>query len=314
MKRGWQRMDGKNLLSTREVAQFLNINEKMVYTLIAEKGLPATKVTGKWLFPRNLVEQWVENETINFPKTRDPLPPYHGLLIISGSNDILLDKTISLFNRLYPENVAVFGNLGSLGGIRALRRNLCHMASSHLLQENEQEYNFGFAEDELGQLPAVVNFCRREQGIILAKGNPKEIRGVADLGKPGLRIVNRPLGTGTRLLLDRELEKAGIEGTRIEGYDREFQRHLDVGLEVLSGRADAGPGIKAVAGLLNLDFIPLRWERFDFLILKDRFFDKGVQLFVGLLHEPAFKELAEDLAGYDLNLCSKMVFPQETEN
>jgi putative molybdopterin biosynthesis protein len=285
-------MDERNLLSTREVAQFLNINEKMVYTLIAEKGLPATKVTGKWLFPRHLVEQWVENETINFPKTRDPLPPYHGLLIISGSNDILLDRTISLFNRLYPENVAVFGNLGSLGGIRALRRNLCHMASSHLLQENEQEYNFGFAEDELGQLPAVVNFCRREQGIIIAKGNPREIQGVADLGKPGLKIVNRPLGTGTRLLLDRELEKAGIEGNRIEGYDREFQRHLDVGLEVLAGRADAGPGIRAVAGLLDLDFIPLRWERFDFLVLKDRFFDKGVQLFVGLLHEPAFRELA----------------------
>jgi molybdate-binding protein len=93
-----------------------------------------------------------------------------------------------------------------------------------------------------------------------------------------------------------------------------FQRHLDVGLEVLSGRADAGPGIRAVAGLLDLDFIPLRWERFDFLILKDRFFDKGVQLFVGLLHEPAFKKLAEDLAGYDLDLCSKMVFPQEIEN
>jgi putative molybdopterin biosynthesis protein len=307
-------MEERDLLSTREVAQFLNINEKMVYTLIAEKGLPATKVTGKWLFPRHLVEQWVENETINFPKTRDPLPPYHGLLIISGSNDILLDRTISLFNRLYPENVAVFGNLGSLGGIRALRRNLCHMASSHLLQENEQEYNFGFAEDELGQLPAVVNFCRREQGIIIAKGNPREIQGVADLGKPGLKIVNRPLGTGTRLLLDRELEKAGIEGNRIEGYDREFQRHLDVGLEVLAGRADAGPGIRAVAGLLDLDFIPLRWERFDFLVLKDRFFDKGVQLFVGLLHEPAFRELAEDLSGYDLNLCSKMVFPQETEN
>jgi len=307
-------MDDKNLLSTREVAQFLNINEKMVYTLIAEKGLPATKVTGKWLFPRHLVEQWVENETINFPKTRDPLPPYHGLLIISGSNDILLDRTISLFNRLYPENMAVFGNLGSLGGIRALRRNLCHVASSHLLQENEQEYNFGFAEEELGQLPAVVNFSKREQGIIIAKGNPKGIQGIADLGKPGLKIVNRALGTGTRLLLDRELEKAGIVGEQIDGYEREFQRHLDVGLEVLSGRADAGPGIRAVAGILDLDFIPLRWERFDFLVLKDRFFDKGVQLFVGLLHEPAFKDLVQDLAGYDLSLCSKMVFPQEIEN
>ncbi|MBC8419433.1 MAG: helix-turn-helix transcriptional regulator [Desulfobacterales bacterium] len=304
-------MEEKTLLSTREIARFLNINEKMVYTLIAEKGLPATKATGKWLFPRHLVEQWLENQTINYPKTADPLPPYHGLLIISGSNDILLDKALSLFNRLYPENVAVFGNLGSLGGLRALRRNLCHIASSHLLQENDQEYNFGFAKEELGQMPGVVNFCKREQGLLVGKGNPKKIEGVPDLGRKGIRIVNRQLGTGTRLLLDGELTKAGIEGERIQGYDREVTRHFDVGLEVLSGRADAGPGIRAVAGLLDLDFISLRWERFDFLIQKDRFFERGVQLFLGLLSEPAFRELVKDLEGYDLDLCGKMVFPIE---
>jgi putative molybdopterin biosynthesis protein len=301
----------KKFLSTKEVAQFLGVNEKMVYTLVAEKGLPATKVTGKWLFPRYLVEQWLENETINYPKPAAPLPPYQGLLIITGSNDILLDRTISLFNRLHTDHLAVFGNLGSMGGIRALRRNLCHIASSHLLQENSQDYNFGFAEEELDQLPAVVNFCQRKQGILLGKGNPKKIRNVADLGKPGIKIVNRPLGTGTRLLFDGELKKAGVAGDRINGYQMELQRHLDVGLEVLAGRADAGPGIQAVAGLLDLDFIPLRWERFDFLILKERFFEKGVQLFLGLLHEVSFRELAQDLKGYDMNLCSKMIFPQK---
>ncbi|RLC23214.1 MAG: DNA-binding protein, partial [Deltaproteobacteria bacterium] len=123
-----------------------------------------------------------------------------------------------------------------------------------------------------------------------------------------------PLGTGTRLLLDRELINAGIEGERIEGYGREFQRHLDVGLEILAGRADAAPGIRAVAGLLDLDFIPLRWERFDFLILKERFFEPGVQLFMGLLHEPVFRETAGDLVGYDLGLSSRMVFPKESDN
>jgi putative molybdopterin biosynthesis protein len=302
-------MENMTLLTTREIARFLNINEKMVYTLIAEKGLPATKATGKWIFPRHLVEQWLENQTINYPKTADPLPPYHGLLIISGSNDILLERTISLFNRLYPENVVVFGNLGSLGGIRALRRNLCHIASSHLLQENEQEYNFGIAEEELGQMPGMINFCKREQGLLVAKDNPQKIQGVRDLGRPDIRIVNRPLGTGTRLLLDGELAKEGIKGTRIEGYDREVTRHLEVGLEVLSGRADTGPGIRAVAGLLDLDFVPLRWERFDFLIQKDRFFEKGVQLFLGLLNEPAFRDLEANLAGYDLDICGKMVFP-----
>ena len=283
----------------------------MVYTLVAEKGLPATKATGKWLFPRHLVEQWIENQTINYPETANPLPPYHGLLIISGSNDILLDRAMSLFNRIYPEHVAVFGNLGSLGGLRALRRNTCHIATSHLLQENENEYNFGYAREELGQIPAVVNFCKREQGLLLPKGNPQKIQSIADLGRPGIRIVNRSLGTGTRLLFDRELHKADIEGDRIEGYHKEVQRHIEVGLEVLSDRADTDPGIKSVAGLLDLDFISLRWERFDLLIFKDRFFEKGVQLFMGLLYEQAFRELVSDLAGYDLTYCGKMVFPQE---
>ena len=304
-------MEQKAFLNTKEVAELLHVNEKVVYTLIAEKGLPASKITGKWLFPRHLVEQWLENQTINYPSPTDPLPPYHGLLILAGSNDILLDKTLSLFNRLYPEHVAVFGNLGSMGGIRALRRNLCHIASSHLLQENDEEYNFGFAARELEQLPAVVNFCRREQGLLFAPGNPKGIKGLGDLVEKGLRIVNRPLGTGTRLLFDKRLREAGVEGERIQGYQVEFQRHLDVGLEILSGRADAGPGISAVAGLLDLDFIPFRWERFDLIIRKDRFFERGVQIFLGLLHEPPFKALVSGLTGYDLSLCGKMIFPQQ---
>jgi len=289
----------------------LDVNEKMVYTLIAEKGLPATKVTGKWLFPRHLVEQWIESRTINHPLTPSALPKYPGLLVIAGSNDILLDRSLTLFNRMFPEHVAVFGNFGSTGGLRVLRRGLCHIAASHLLQDDRDEYNFRFALEELGELPAVVNFCQREQGLIVAAGNPRGIGAVADLGQPGMRIANRAVGTGTRLLLDKELQKAGLEGERIQGYQNEFSRHLDIGLEVLSGQADAGPAIRPVAHMLGLDFIPLRWERFDLLISRSRFFEPGIQLFLGLLHEKAFRELANDQAGYDLTLCGKMVFPQE---
>lgn len=304
-------MPDKTLLNTKEIASFLNINEKMVYSLVSDKGLPATKVTGKWLFPKHLVEQWLENQTMNYPESSNPLPPYHGIVIISGSNDILLDKAISLFNKTYPDHMAVFGNLGSMGGIRSLRRNLCHMASSHLLQENEQEYNFGFARDELEQVPVVVNFSKREQGLLLAKENPENITQISDLGKPGIKIANRPLGTGTRLLLDKELKKAEIKGEEIEGYNMELERHLDVGLEVLSGRIDAAPGIRAVAGLLDLDFLPLRWERFDLIILKDRFFEQGIQLFLGLLRNQDFKKIVRDLEGYDISGSGEMVFPQE---
>ena len=299
----------KKMLNTKSVAELLNVNEKIVYSLISEKGLPATKITGKWLFPKHLVEQWIENQTINFPQSSNPLPPYHGILIVSGSNDILLDRALSLFNMLYPGDIAVFGNLGSIGGIRALKGNLCHIASSHILQENGEDYNFGFAREELNHMPAVVNFCRREQGILIAKGNPKKIKSVTDLGKPGIRIANRPLSTGTRLLLDTELEKRGIRGDKINGYNNEFQKHLDVGIEVHAGRADAGPGIRSVASLLDLDFIPLRWERFDFIIQKEKFFEKGIQLFLGLLHNKAFRESAKHLKGYDLNISGEMVFP-----
>jgi len=307
-------MEKKNLLNTKEAAELLNINEKMIYTLVAEKGLPATKITGKWLFPRHLVEQWLENHTINYPEPSGSLPPYHGLLIIVGSNDILLDRIISLFNRTRKDHVAVFGNVGSMGGIKALSQDLCHMAASHLLQEDEQEYNFEFIADKFGgKAPVLVNFCQREQGLIVAKGNPKGISSISDLGQVGVKIANRPDGTGTRLLLDRELDKAGLKGSKIEGYRAEFRSHLDVAMEVFSGRVDTALAIRPVANLLGLGFVPIRWERYDFLISKSHFFEKGVQLLLGLLHEPQFREMAEQVEGYDLSSCGKMVFPKQTK-
>lgn len=301
----------KKMMTTREVAGFLGVNEKMVYSLIAEKGLPASKVTGKWIFPVHLVEQWIENNSINYPEIPNLLPPYNGVLIIAGSNDPLLDKTISLFNTTQSDQIAVFGNLGSMGGIQALKRDLCHVASSHLVQDDGDEYNFEFANREMDRMPVVVNFCRREQGIVLPKGNPRKIKGISDFTRPGFRIVNRPLGTGTRLLLDRELIKAGIKGEKIAGYDTEMSRHMDVGLEVLAGKADAGPAIKPVASLLGLDFLPLRWERYDLLVTKVRFFDKGVQAFMSMLQGPEFQRLAAGIDGYDVGMSGKMVFQKE---
>lgn len=301
----------KKLLSTKEVAEFLCINEKMVYTLVAEKGLPASKVTGKWLFPLHLVEQWIETHTLNYPETRQHLPPYEGLLIITGSNDLLLDKTIALFNKTAAGQIAVFANLGSMGGLRALRQNFCHIATSHLLQDNGDEYNFDFAGQEFASMPVIVNFCRREQGFMIQKGNPKQIHTIGDLSRPDIRVVNRSLATGTRLLFDKELLKAGVNPEKIDGYAHEVNSHMEVGLEVLSGRAHFGPGIRPVATLLDLDFIPLRWERYDLLITKERFFDKGVQSFIGLLQDMEFKKIAEPFTGYDVSASGKMVFPKE---
>lgn len=300
------------MLSTRDVAKFLNVNEKMVYSLIAEKGLPASKVTGKWLFPMHLVRQWIETGTENYPQLAK-LPPYHGLVLIAGSNDLLLDKIISTFNLKHKDHMAMFGIAGSMGGLKALKQNLCHIAASHLVADN-QDYNFPFLKDEMNQIPAVVNFSLREQGLLVQKGNPKNIQSVKDLGRPGIKIINRQLGTGTRQLFDKELKKARIIGETLNGYETALTRHMDVGVEILSNNADAGPGIKPVARLLGLDFIPICKERFDLLITKERFFDQGIQLFLSLLKGKVIQAAAEKFGGYDLSMTGKMIYPvQEPE-
>jgi len=302
----------ENLLSTKEVAEYLGVNEKMIYTLINEKELPATKITGKWLFPKSLVEQWVASRTINYPKQPVSAVQIPNLLLIAGSNDILLDRALALFRRLNPGHVAFFGNLGSIGGLKSLKEGLCHIATSHLAEENEKEYNFSFAADFLEESPVVVNFCRREQGLLVPKGNPKGIQGIADIGHKDLVVANRSLETSTRVLFDRELKKAGLDCRHVAGYECEFQSHLDVGLEILAGRADTGLAIGAVATVLGLDFIPMQWERFDLLIPKSEFFTQSTQLFLELLRGEGFLHLVDGLSGYDLNLCGKVVYPAES--
>lgn len=299
----------KAMLSTKEVAQYLGVNEKLIYSLVSEKGLPASKVTGKWIFPKHLVDQWVEANTLNIQTKGSGHGPPPGVLVMAGSNDALLEQAISLHNSKHAQELAVFGNLGSMGGIRALKQGLCQVATSHLLQNEGKGYNFEFVSEGFTPSPVVVNFCRRQQGLVVAKDNPKKIFQTSDLKGKGIRIINRKLGTGTRLLFDRELKKAQIQGARLHGYQNEVARHIDVGLAVLAGRADAGPCIQPIAELLGLDFIPWRWERYDLLILKDRFFEPAVQNFLSLLHHKDFAKLADGFKGYDLSQTGTMLFP-----
>jgi excisionase family DNA binding protein len=296
-------------LTTKNVAELLNVNEKMIYSLVNDKGLPATKVTGKWLFPHRLVEEWLEAHILNYKSNTCDSSSDNGLLLLAGSDDPLFQKTLSLFHAKRKDTVAFFANQGSMGGLTSMRRGLCHIGVCHLLQDDDSGYNFSFAEQELDKPPVFVNFSKREQGIIIQKGNPKNITSINDLARDDIRIVNRPLGTGTRLLLDYEIARSKIATEQIGGYGIEVPRHLDAGLEVLAGRVDAAPGIRAVAGMLDIDFLPLRWERFDLLISRERFFEKGVQSFISLLHEEEFRNLAESFVGYDVSMCGKMLFP-----
>ena len=302
-------MKEDKFISTREVADLLKVNEKMIYSLVSEKGLPATKITGKWLFPRRLVEEWLELNIVNPPAQVAALSTDTGRLLLAGSDDPLFQKTLSLFHKKYDDMVAFFANVGSMGGIKTLRRGLCHIGVCHLLQDDNQEYNFDFAEQELENSPVFINFSRREQGILVQRGNPKNISSIGDLSRNDVQIVNRPLGTGTRLLLDYEIARSEIAANQIKGYERVVTRHIDAGLEILAGNADAAPAIRAVTGMLNLDFVPLRWERFDLLISRERFFERGIQNFLGILQEKEFVELADSFVGYDVSLSGKMIFP-----
>jgi excisionase family DNA binding protein len=298
----------KKYLNTKEVAQLLQVNEKGVYTLVSDKGLPATKVTGKWLFPRHFVEEWLDLSIVNLPAAANPALD-SGRLFIAGSDDLLFQRAVGLYNSKNQNSVIFFANIGSMGGLRALRQRSCHIGVCHLLQDDKEEYNFRFAEQEMAQAPVFVNFSKREQGILIGPGNPKNIRSVADLAGDGVKIVNRPLNTGTRLLLDYEISRTDISADEIDGYEVEVGRHLEAGLAILGGKADAAPAIRPVAELLGLDFIPLRWERFDLLINRDRFFDPPVQRFINLLHDPSFKGIAKEFVGYDLSVSGKMIYP-----
>lgn len=296
------------MLTTRQVAKYLNVNEKMIYSLIAEKGLPASKVTGKWLFPLDLVRQWVENGTQNFPE-QAKLPPYHGLVLISGADDPLLETLVCTFNLKHSEHMALSGQADSLGGLTALRNNLCHIAGYRSADES-CDTGAPVMDKEIAQTLAVVNLCQREQGLIVQKNNPLGISSVKDLCQKGVTMVNRRLGTGARQLLDRELKQLEIGGEAINGYDDCVSRHMDAGLAVLNGRAHAAPGIRAVANLLGLDFISLCWERFDLFINKDSFFDQGIQLFLAMLKGKVIQRTADELGGYDLSTTGKMVYPE----
>jgi molybdate-binding protein len=205
--------------------------------------------------------------------------------------------------------MALSGQADSQGGLKALRNNLCHIAGYRSADESS-DTSIPVMDKEIAQTLAVVNLCRREQGLIIQKDNPLGLSSVNDLSQKGVTMVNRRLGTGARQLLDRELKRFGIGSESIHGYENCVSRHMDAGLAILNGKAHVAPGIRAVANLLGLDFISLCWERFDLFVNKDSFFDQGIQLFLAMLKGKVIQRTADDVGGYDLSVTGKMVYPE----
>jgi putative molybdopterin biosynthesis protein len=221
-------------------------------------------------------------------------------IVVTGSHDLVLDLAASALRERDPRVTLASSNVGSLGGLTALRDGLCHVAGSHLLDPETGEYTLPYLERLLaGREVAVVRLVRRDQGLIVAAGNPKEATGIEDIAGRGLRYVNRQRGAGTRMLLDHELARRGIAPEKIDGYRREEHTHLAVAAAVAAGRADCGLGLLAAARAFGLDFVPVAKEPYDLVLLNDTLEDELLAPLWSLLESDDFRRAVTDLGGYD---------------
>ena len=221
-------------------------------------------------------------------------------LVVIGSHDITIDL-IGDEMRRKGHNIRISsGNVGSLGGLMALRKGTCHLAGSHLLDTETGEYNISYIRRYLkGLRVSVFHLALRDQGLMLAKGNPKRIKGLEDLTGKGITFVNRQAGSGTRVLFDYRLGKLGIKPESIKGYDHEEFTHMAVAVDVLSGAADCGVGIYAAAKALDLDFIPLEKEQYDLIIPSSLIESPQISLLLETIRSQEFKDRVRSLGGYD---------------
>jgi putative molybdopterin biosynthesis protein len=220
-------------------------------------------------------------------------------IVVIGSHDLVLDVAASELRAADPGVTLASSNVGSLGGLVALRDGLCHIAGSHLLDPETGEYTLPYVDRVLGERDvAVVRLVHRDQGLIVAPGNPLGLGGIADLTRAGLRYVNRQRGAGTRVLLDHELARAGLSSDAVEGYAREEHTHLAVAAAVAGGRADCGLGVLAAARALGLDFVPVTREPYDLVVDGAMLETEVLAPLWELLDNADFREQVEALGGY----------------
>ena len=300
----------EEMMNTKEVAGYLGVHEKQVYALIKARRIPSTRITGKWIFPRKLIDEWIESTaSAGLEKAREKSRRMSGALLACGSNDPILDMLQTTIKKNYPEFLILSANTGSTEGLKALNRGYTDLAWSHLLDPESGQYNIPFLPTYLPDVKAVVvNLFQRELGLIMAHKNPFNIRGFEDLNKKGVRLVNRQKGSGTRVLLDHYLTQVNIRPSSIKGYEREVYTHFEVGLSVLSGEADAGIATIAVAKLLGLPFIPIARESFDMILDQKTFFHKGIQAFLEILNSKPFRQRVERIGAYDFKDSGKILY------
>ena len=279
-------------LTTREVADLIRLKERKVYDLVSTGAIPCVRVTGKLLFPRSLVEAWLARhaEYAGGTETLQARPN-----ICAGSHDPLLDWAL----REARTDLAVsFG--GSLAGLERLAKGQAQMAGMHLPEEGGSGWNVEHVKRALpGQPVVLIEWARRQQGLIVAPGNPLKLERVADLA--GRRVIARQREAGAFVLLGKLLGAAGLGLADLELTEAPALTEADVGGAVSEGSADAGLGIAAVAHQARLGFVPLIEERYDIAVWRSAYFEEPMQKLLAFTRSARFAERAKTLAGYDVS-------------
>ena len=232
-------------------------------------------------------------------------------IVAIGSHDMTLDLATQYLAERAPGVRLSSANVGSLGGLFALKRGEAHLAGSHLLNPETGEYNISYIQQFLPDLDVVlVTLVGREQGFIVPPDNPAGLTEWDDLWRTDLRIVNRQRGAGTRFLLDYQLNRLGISPESLGGYEKQEFTHLAVAAAVASGAADFGLGIRAAADALGLDFVPLMSERYDLVIPSEHYDSHLLRPLLLLLHDADFRVAVNQMPGYDASRMGTVVFPK----
>lgn len=302
------------MMSTKEVADYLGIHEKQVYALIKQKKIPCTRVTGKWVFPRDIIDEWIRTSAqkdIQVIKSRGK--SHRGVLLASGSNDPVLNILFTYMKNIYPDFHIYTSATGSTEGLNLLMQKETDIAWCHLFDPQSGGYNIPQVAEQFRDMDvAVVHLFYRELGFVVSPKSGKKIKTFSDLTAPDIRFINRQKGSGTRILLDYHLGKLGIDPSTIRGYDNEVYTHMEVGLSLLSGESDVGIASVAISRLLGLDFIPLVRESFDMVLLQKTFFDKWVQALIEVLGTEQFRKKVDPLGSYDFTEAGKIIYSSTT--
>jgi putative molybdopterin biosynthesis protein len=289
-----------------EIARYLGINEKKVYFLAKAGKIPCTRVTGKWTFPRTLIDRWIEESAsglVGQPRNLEE----RSFVLAAGSDDPSLGILRDLYAaRMRPASFFM-ATVGSSSGLQAIQNGVADVATAHLLEPARATAAKRELQDLVPTDAVVIELFHRELGLLVPRGNPKSMKSIRDVARPKLRFINRQSGSGTRIYLDQELGRARLNPKKILGYETEVSTHLEVGLRILQGEADVGIATRTTAQLLGLDFLSLTRERFDMLVRKERFFMQGIQTLLGIVGSREFRDRVGVLGGYDVTESGRII-------